>query len=110
MKAASQSLSSDIVSDSRAAAGVAPLAARSDKFTATSFQPTLVGEVAMVRTWLRRAMATERDAIVKLLIDAIDGADNSSKRKLSKALNALLADVKARGLARLAAERGKRQP
>src|SRR3954454_5400467 len=43
MKADSHSPSPAIVSARRAPAGAAPFAARSDKFTATSFQPTLAG-------------------------------------------------------------------
>src|SRR3954454_14767807 len=43
MKADSHSPSPAIVSARSAPAGVAPLAARSDRFTATSFQPTLAG-------------------------------------------------------------------
>ena len=44
-----------MVSDSSAAAGVAPLAARSDRFTATSFHPTLAGG-SELRKWTPSAM------------------------------------------------------
>ena len=51
----SHSPSPRMVSDSSAPAGVAPLAARSDRLTATSFQPTLAGGSAG-RKWTPSAM------------------------------------------------------